>query len=195
MAMCVKDACACRDPLRHPSRAGDLPIEMPLFHIYLVLGVGNTVGKISATVRVIERVGQVPVLVGRGILELALVTMHLAMIFSPMCTGGTTMTIQAGPAQRVVKRVGFPPSAFLKGAVMTAEYTAFLRTKQAVNRRAPLTAAERAFVLCVVLCLRRHALHPKPALPALPEELVFMILGCLTLGDLSPLPAQPALLE
>ena len=188
MAMCVNGACACRVPPRHSSRAGDLPIEMPLFDIYLEMAINGTVGMILATLRAIQRVGRAPVLAGRGILVIDLATMRMAVILSPMCSGGTIMTIQAGLAQRVVKRVDFPPSAFLEGAVMTEAYAAFLRTKQAVNRRAPLTAAERAFVLCVMQCLRRHALHPNPVLPALPDELQLMILGMLTLGDLSPAP-------
>lgn len=187
MSACEKADCACRNPVRHPLCAGDLPIGMPLCDVSVqMMSANGAPGVMKFRMSLLERADRLPVLHGQGVFILRYVPMRMAVILRPMCTGGTMMIMQIGDLPRAVQRHVSPPSAFFNKATLTREFAAFLRNKRTVNRRSPFTTAERAIVRCFVLCMHRHASASDVALPALPSELVLMILGMLTLGDLAP---------
>jgi len=190
MAAAHSADCLCKRALRHARLHKELPRGLALFHVEIPIKVNGTSRHVEITLRVADDAGR-PFLAGNGITrfyfgEFYFGELSLFAVIAPTCSGGTEYRVQLGDLPPSIHTSPYPFITFItknkRGVTMTKEFVALIG-KQPVDRRARVrwTAAERAFLLCFLLCMRTCAL------PTLPEEIHLIVLGFLNVSDLLPI--------
>lgn len=172
--------CPCQRPV--PLEWGSAPAGTWLYEVELELKIHGLTWKLNLVVRVLQ------VLSHKGIHDALYASPALSrararkrecpvsMVIYPTCDGGSRISVGLGPRRPIDLRSSMPPLVYaLQGnARLTSEYLKIARAGKPITRkvRKLLTAKDRQFLFCVIMCTVR-----------LPAELREIILSYLNLSD------------
>lgn len=172
--------CPCKLPLQ--LEWGPAPAGIQLYEVELEQKIYGVTWKLKLVVRVLQVLSHKGIhhaLYASPVMSMARARRRecpVSMVIYPTCDGGSRISVGLWLRKMTVLRSSMPPLAYLlQGqAKMTREYMKVARAGKPITRkfRKLLTAKDRQFLLCVMMCTVR-----------LPAEIREFILSFLNLDD------------